>query len=787
MAGTTATHTPFFTGRIAGWARRHRRWVLIGWVIFAVLTIGSCVGIGANEDLVDSGKGESAEAGELLDARFGGGDDEGGGGETVVFSHPTLTVDDPEYAAVVQGLLSELRDLRGVYAYTTEGETEVVSGIRMFSGTFSHFDIGAPREFSPLVSQNETGGDVTFASASIERIESDDVADVTGAVSRAAEASGFEILIGGSATMGKQIDDMVMEDMGAASMLNLPVTLIILLIALGGLVAAGVPVILAYLGVAMAAGVITLLSYLMPVMEMWLQIVLLMGLAAGIDYALFLFTRFRSEREQGRDAIEAVEIASHTAGKGVFIAATTTVLALLGMFMLGNSIFNAIGLAAVISILVALAVALTLTPALMGDGLSRWNVPRIGPRFNIAQAGLLNPAASWIVRLSAKYPWIVAPLGLALMLLMTYPMLNFNLSFNGASSFHDDIEAKAAILALEDNFTVGLLSPAAVVIDPGEGRNIFASDVQEKVNAFIDLVRAENQRAGAAGEHVPFAEPIDTSINKAGDTEVIEIPLNADTGDNEALDAVKLLREDLVPQVFTDESVRALVTGETAGNVDFKESMNERTLLVVAFVVITAYLVLVVMYRSLVVPLIAVVLNLLAVGAAYGLLVLVFQSGYALEDTLSFEATGIIEFWLPLFVFSVTFGISMDYLTFAIGRVQELYRRGWSTEDAIVEGVGNSFGIVISAAAIMIAVAVVFAFMRFLAIQQMGFTLALAVLFDSSIILLVMLPALMSLLRRVLWYLPGWLNWIPGEPGEDSEPAETQPIATPAGGADGDA
>ena len=782
MAGTTTSHTPFFTGRIASWSRRHRRWVLLGWVLFAGLTIGSCVGIGANEDLVVEGKGESAEAGRLLEDRFGSGGDEGGGAETIVFSHPTLTVDDPEYAAVVQGLMGELRDLRGTYAYTTEGETEVVSGIRMFSDTLSHYDIGAPREFSPLVSQNATGGDVTFANATIERVESDEVEKVTRAVSEAASRSGFEILIGGSATMAKQTNDIVMEDMAVASTLNLPLTLIILLIALGGLVAAGVPVLLAYLGVAMAAGVVTLASYLMPMMEIWLQIVLLMGLADGIDYTLFLFTRFRSEREQGRGTIEAAEVAGSTAGKGVFIAAVTTMLALLGMFLLGNVIFNAIGLAAVLSILVALAVALTLAPALMGDGLSRWNIPKIGRRFNVAQAGLLNPAAGWIVRLSVKHPWIVAPLGLAAMLVMTCPMLNFNLSFNGANSLHDDVEAKAAILALEDNFTVGLLSPAVVVIDPGAGHNIFAADVQEKVNAFITLLRAENQQAAAAGEHVPFAEPFNTNINKAGDMEMVEIPLNSDTGDKEALEAVKLMREELVPQVFTDESVRALVTGATAGNADFKTGMDARTPYVIAFVVVTAYLVLVVMYRSIVVPLIAVVLNLLAVGAAYGLLVLVFQSGYALEDVLGFKATGIIEFWLPLFVFSVTFGISMDYLTFAIGRVQELYRRGWGTEDAIVEGVGNSFGIVVSAAAIMIAVAVVFAFMRFMAIQQMGFTLALAVLFDASVVLLVMLPALMSLFRRVLWYLPGWLNWIPGGTAAGSEPA---PVAAAAEGAEG--
>jgi uncharacterized membrane protein YdfJ with MMPL/SSD domain len=208
--------------------------------------------------------------------------------------------------------------------------------------------------------------------------------------------------------------------------------------------------------------------------------------------------------------------------------------------------------------------------------------------------------------------------------------------------------------------------------------------------------------------------------------------------------------------------VRVLVAGATAGNIDFADNINTRTPLVILFVVLTAFLVLVVMYRSLVIPLIAVVLNLVAVGGAYGVLVLVFQRGYLLEDLLQFEATGIVESWLPLFVFSIMFGISMDYLTFAIGRVQELYRRGWSTENAIVEGVRGSFGVVFSAAGIMIAVAMVFAFTRFLAMQQFGFTLAIAVLFDATLILLVLLPATLHLARKRLWYLPSWLSWIPG-------------------------
>ncbi|MFB3076861.1 MAG: MMPL family transporter, partial [Lysobacterales bacterium] len=233
-------------------------------------------------------------------------------------------------------------------------------------------------------------------------------------------------------------------------------------------------------------------------------------------------------------------------------------------------------------------------------------------------------------------------------------------------------------------------------------------------------------------------------------------------GDEEAIDAVELLREELIPEAFQGDSIRALVTGSTGGELDSKDVQIARTPYVVIFVVLTAFVVLVALYRSLLVPLITVFLNLLAVGAAYGVLTLVFQEGWALEGLLNFEATGIIEFWLPLFVFTVTFGISMDYLNFAITRVEELFRRGYSVQDAIVEGVGDSFGIVFSAAAIMIAVAAVFSVMRFLQIQQLGFALALAVVFDTTVILLVLLPSLMSLAGKYLWYLPSWLRWLPG-------------------------
>ena len=700
MAATDSQYTPFFTGHIAAWVRRHRKKVLLGWLVIAIVLIGACFSVGANEDLEETLPGESGKARELLQDRFDFGD-EGTVTETIVFSHPTLTVDEPVYEAVVQGLLRKLRDLRSTVK-SPVGGTDVTSSSRLFSETLSHYDIGEPRESSPLVSTSESRGDVTFAQVEYsEELEfdelGDDVDEVIRLVADSAAASGFDILIGGGATLNEQLNEVIEEDFGSASIINLPLTLIILLIALGGLVAAGIPVALAYGGVAMAAGVVALASNLVPMFDAWIQIVLLMGLAAGIDYTLFLFTRFRAEREQGRAPADAAAAASHTAGKAVMIAGVTTMLALLGLFLIRNVTFNSVGVAAVLTIAMVLLMALTLTPALLGDGLSRFNIPYVGRRFNVAQAGLLNPLARRIVRVSVRWPWIVAPLSVAVMLAVTYPMVTLNLGFNGARALHDDVESKGAILALENNFTIGLLAPAVVVVDPGKGKNIFAAEVQQRVNRLIDLVLAENDRAEAAGEHVPFAEPVETDVNRGGDLETIEIPLNADTGDQEALDAVRLLREKLVPEAFPDDSIRALVTGATWANVDFKDEIIARTPYVVIFVVLTAFVVLVGMYRSLLVPLITVFLNLLAVGAAYGVLTLVFQEGWALEGLLSFEATGIIESWLPLFVFTLMFGISMDYLNFAITRVEELFRRGYSAQDAIVEGVGDSFGIVLSA------------------------------------------------------------------------------------------
>ncbi len=305
------------------------------------------------------------------------------------------------------------------------------------------------------------------------------------------------------------------------------------------------------------------------------------------------------------------------------------------------------------------------------------------------------------------------------------------------------------------------MQPAWVVVDAGEKENIFAQDVQTGVLALEDSVRAGNEDAAEAGRHVPFGEPITTEINDAGDTEIVKIPVNADSGEDKAIDAVNDLRDDLVPAAFEDSPAEALVTGMTAFNIDFKDNIIFKTPFVFALVLGLAFIILLVMFRSIVIPIKAIILNLLSVGAAYGLVVLVFQEGWLLEGILDFEATGIIESWLPLFLFAILFGLSMDYHMFVLSRVKEAYERGMSNEESVSVGIKATAGTITSAAAIMVTVFAIFAFMRLMGMKQFGFGLGVAVLIDATIIRSILLPASMKLLGDWNWYLPSWLEWIP--------------------------
>ncbi len=762
---------PSLTARLAMWSARHRKAVLLGWVLIVIVALGTCTAVQANTDIDNPAPGETGEAIRLLEERFGGGDEDTTQ-ETLVISHPSLTVDDQRYQQTVRGLVDDLKGLVVEKKLVVDGTT-VVTGQRVVANVTTYYDIGVPREFSPFVAKNETGGDITFALVMLvgdDAEASDNIDPVLEAVAAANEASPeFEILIGGGASFTKQILDIVEEDFGRALVLNLPITFVILILAFGAVVAASVPLALALAAVITANGLLVIISQSYPLDVSYSEMVLLMGLATGIDYSLFVISRYRTERKSGRTKEEALRTASGTSGKAVVFAGTVVLLAVSGMLVVDNVIFTSLALAAIVAVALAIILSVSLLPALvalLGDNMDRLHVPFLG-RGGGTGGGIWGR----ITDLVLARPAILATVTIAALVLIGAPSVSvlripapympFNLGFNGVESFPDDAEAKGAVLALEDNFTIGLISPEAVVVDAGEKANVFAPDIQSAVSQLVSLVEGESVARDPDNPYGTLAR--EPEIDSSGDTEIVFVPINADSGEEKAIDAVNHLRNDLIPEAFRDSPARALVAGNASANIDFREEIYFRTPFVFAFVLGLAFIILLVMFRSIVIPIKAIILNLLSVGAAYGVLVLVFQEGWppGIENLLGFEATGIIESWLPLFLFAILFGLSMDYHMFLLGRVKEAYEKGASNEEAVSLGVKATAGTITGAAAIMVAVFSIFAFMRLLGMKQLGVGLGVAIIVDATIIRSILLPASMKLLGDLNWYLPSWLEWLP--------------------------
>ena len=760
MSENPPAEAPAFTARIAMWSARHRKPVAIVWVLAVIAALGACSVVGVDTDIELEAPGEAGEAFDLFQERFG--EEESTATEFVVFSHSSLTVDDPTYRETVEGLMTELRELR---AKETEsvGGTTVTSSTRVVSEITTPYTIGVPREFSPFVATREGTGDVTFALVELEGdIDTaiDNIDLVLDTVAEAqGEADGFEILIGGSASLQKQITEIVEEDFGQALFLNLPITFVILILAFGALLAASVPLALALAAIITANGLLAIISQSFALSEIYIEMVLLMGLATGIDYALFVVTRFRRERAAGASKDDALRTATSTSGKAVVFAGATVLLSLSGLFLVDDPIFSSLALASIVVVLLAIVVSVTLLPALLallGDNVNRLRVPFLG-------SGTGEGGGIWgvITDQVLARPAIWATTALIALLALASPIIypGFNLGFNGVKSFSDDVEGKQALLALEDNFTLGLAQPAVVVIDAGEKQNVFGQDIQSRVDQLIGLVEAESVAVDPDNPYGIIAQ--EPEFSDAGDTELLFIPINADSGEDKAFDAVNRLRDDLVPAAFEDSQARVLVTGATAGAIDFKDNIIFRAPFVFAFVLGLAFLILLVMFRSIVIPIKAILLNLLSVGAAYGVLVLVFQEGWLLEGILDFEATGIVESWLPLFLFAILFGLSMDYHMFVLARIKEAYEKGASNDEAVSIGIKATAGTITMAAAIMVAVFSIFAFTRDIGLKQFGVGLGVAILIDATVIRSILLPASMKLLGEWNWYLPSWLRWIP--------------------------
>jgi RND superfamily putative drug exporter len=486
-----------------------------------------------------------------------------------------------------------------------------------------------------------------------------------------------------------------------------------------------------------------------------------MGLAVGIDYSLLVVQRFREERNRGLSRDAAIEKAGATASRAVLFSGMTVVVALSGLILVPQSIFRSMGVGAIVVVVVAVAAALTLLPAvlrLLGDRVNSVAIRIPGRRRDTSRDS--GRFWNWSTRLVMAHPWISVIGSSAILIAATLPYLSVQLGWAGVSTLPNDSSAKAAFAILDDEFSAGVISPARIMVDSDE---LGSPTVTSGVQALVARIEADDDFG-----------PATVNTNEAGDLALIETTIIGDPQGEDAREAVLRLREDYVPAAFGSAPAEVLVGGNTAMGIDDTQLIADYTIPVMAFVLGLSFLILLVVFRSIVVPIKAMIMNLLSVGAAYGLMVMVFQHGIG-AGLLGFQTVERIEAWVPLFMFAILFGLSMDYHVFLLTRIKERFDHTKNNGESVAYGVRSTAGMITGAALIMVAVFSGFAAGEMVMFQQFGFGLAVAILLDATIVRTVLVPASMELLGDRNWYLPSWLGWLPKIDVEGTGSAKRMP------------
>jgi len=591
----------------------------------------------------------------------------------------------------------------------------------------------------------------------------------------------------GFASANHELNNTIGKDFQKAEQLSVPITFLILLFAFGAFVAAGVPVLLAFTAVLGSIGLSELVSHVAHASDATNSVILLIGMAVGVDYSLFYLKREREERLAGHGE-EALPRAAATSGQAVLISGGTVLIAMAGMLLSGTKIFTSIGVGAMLVVFTAMVGSLTVLPALLGklgDRVER-GVVAVGAAGLLRALRLVGRQPSFLVRLRERQTWlrrakgdrpesrawalalrpvlrwpaVAAALAVALLVVLALPARAIHTKLLSFTDLPRSIPIVQTYIEIQKEFP-GAQTPAQVVV---QAPDVNAPAVQAAIGSL-------ERKALATGQ---MFQPVEEFVNPSHTVERIQVPL-AGNGDNSAsVRALETLRRQVIPSTLgTLGNANYAVTGETAGTHDFNQTMKARFPLVFAFVLGLAFLLLLVTFRSIVVPITAIVLNLLSVAASYGVLVWIFQDGH-LQGLFGFHSNGAVVTWLPLFLFTVLFGLSMDYHVFIVSRIKELVDRGESNADAVAHGIRRTASTVTSAAAVMVAVFAIFASLRTLDIKQLGVGLAVAVLLDATVIRGVLLPATMKLLGDWNWYLPRSLAWLPRltpEAGGEAPPA----------------
>jgi RND superfamily putative drug exporter len=717
--------------------------------------------------------------------------------ETVIVRSESLTIDDPAFEARVDQITQDLTAMPQVVRSAYDYYQATADGMPNAPGLVS-----ADRR-TTLIQVQLTGNleDVTNnADSYIETI-------------KANRGDGFEVYSVGDLTSNEEFNTIVEEDLLAAEAFGLPITLIILVIVFGALVAASVPLVLALMSILIATGLAALISQVAELSFFVANMISMIGLAVGIDYALFLIARYREERAHGATKDEAIAIAGSTASKSVVFSGMTVMLALVGMFLIPSTIFRSLATGAILAVIVAVAATMTLVPALLhlfGDkiewkltpwifesyrsgslvrkvgatltlltiipllgivveGLKR-GYARLFGRPQAAQSTAINGRFSdevihsgfWgrLTRVVMSHPIIAVVLTVGLLITAATPYFDLKTGFAGVETLPES-DVKTAFLILEEDFYVGAFSPVKIVVDG----DVNDPQLQSGVDGLLGVMATDPEQYGQA--------TITTA--PSNDMTLIEVPLASDANAQASYDSIQRLRDDWIPAQFGQRADDVYVTGVTAFNYDFNEVIDTYTPIVFTVVLGLSFVLLLLAFRSIVVPAKAIVMNLLSVGAAYGLMVLVFQKGY-LVDLFGFQRTPTIDAWVPIFLFCVLFGLSMDYHVFLLSRIREHYDLSGRNRESVAVGLQSTARIITGAALIMVTVFSAFAAGRLVSMQQMGFGLAVAVFIDATIIRSVLVPASMRLLGNVNWYLPRWLHWLPDLRVEG--PRVQAPVAT---------
>jgi RND superfamily putative drug exporter len=603
----------------------------------------------------------------------------------------------------------------------------------------------------PVVLRGE-GDQVTEHAAPIEGVVEEHAAD-----------EGFDVFVFGGATIGEDFNRIAEDDLAKGEGFGIMVALVVLIIVFGAVVAGVVPIVMGIAAIAVAIGLVALVGQIVEFSFFVTNMITMMGLAVGIDYSLFIVSRYREERRNGREKLDAISVAGGTASRAVFFSGMTVVLALIGMLIVPTSIFRSLAAGAIFVVVAAVLASITLLPALLSLLGDKVNALRVLRRKNLEQVGGAR-RTFWdrVTHGVMRRPVVSLVVGAGLLLLAAFSYFDIDTGFSGVSTMPNDAQSKQAFLVLREEFSGGLNSPVEVVID---------GDVSSpEVEAGIEELQRSMGADGGFG-------PPSVETNEAGDLAVVSAAVAGDPSGNAAVASVTRLRDDYVPNAFAGTGAEVLVGGETAFSKDFFDLTDQYTPIVFLFVLGLSFVLLTVVFRSLVVPLKAIVMNLLSVGAAYGLIVLVCQKGVG-ADLLGFQQVEAIEAWLPLFLFSVLFGLSMDYHVFLLSRIREHFDHTHDNSESVAYGLRTTAGLITGAALIMVAVFGGFAAGNLVSFQQMGFGLAVAVLIDATIVRSVLVPASMKLLGDRNWYLPRWLQWLPQMHVEGEEP-EAPALPTP--------